>query len=702
MKLYHYLSLILVIAACQNSAEKPIDREALVKRNNPHITRFDSLASLSVGNGDFAFTVDATGLQTFPERYATGVPLGTQSSWGWHSFANPENLRPEETLQEFDFGRGHKELYATQFNDLGRPHRASEWYRINPHRLHLGIIGLEVEDESVYSDFQKINQSLDMWEGVINSQYTFRGNPYQVSTSVHPTQDVVAVEIHSPARTAVKFRFPYPTGVHSDDACDWRANDKHTTILSHYSENRAILKRVLDETVYYVTISWEEEATLSEKEKNYFILTPGQDKLAFTCHFTAEEPEATAITTGEVADASSEYWARFWQEGAAVDFSDCTDPRAAELERRVVLSQYLLAIQSAGSTPPQETGLTYNSWYGKFHLEMIWWHQAQFAMWNRAHLLDRTLSWYHTAEPVAREIAARQGFDGIRWMKMTDPSGTEAPSKVGSFLIWQQPHIIYLAELIYRTNPSQEVLDKYYNLIQESAAFMYSFATYDELEGRYILKGCIPAQETLRAAETVNPPFELSYWHFGMELAQQWRERMGEKRNLMWDEMIDKLSPLAYNSDGLYLAAESAPDTYIDIRFTSDHMTVLGAMGILPKCKLIREDYMKNTLNWIWDNWNWSKTWGWDYPMTAMNAARLGEPEKAVEALLMERRINTYLENGHNYQDSRLRLYLPGNGGLLTAVAIMCAGWDGCTEKNPGFPKDGTWNVRWEGLHPMP
>jgi len=45
-------------------------------------------------------------------------------------------------------------------------------------------------------------------------------------------------------------------------------------------------------------------------------------------------------------------------------------------------------------------------------------------------------------------------------MKMTDPSGTEAPSKVGSFLIWQQPHLIYLAELLYRANPSEELLKK--------------------------------------------------------------------------------------------------------------------------------------------------------------------------------------------------------------------------------------------------
>ena len=102
---------------------------------------------------------------------------------------------------------------------------------------------------------------------------------------------------------------------------------------------------------------------------------------------------------------------------------------------------------------------------------------------------------------------------------------------------------------------------------------------------------------------------------------------------------------------------------------------------------------MKNTLNWVWDNWNWNKTWGWDYPMTAMDAARLGEPEKAVGALLMDKRTNTYLVNGHNYQDGRLRVYLPGNGGLLTAVAMMCAGWDGSEDVNPGFPKDGKWNV---------
>ena len=96
--------------------------------------------------------------------------------------------------------------------------------------------------------------------------------------------------------------------------------------------------------------------------------------LAFSCLFTPNfqgtvfESEPPVYADGQVlpsfaetAAASASHWTNFWTNGAAVDFSHCTDPRAKELERRVVLSQYLLAIQSAGSVPPQETGLTYNS-----------------------------------------------------------------------------------------------------------------------------------------------------------------------------------------------------------------------------------------------------------------------------------------------------------------------------------------------------
>ena len=70
-----YSLCILFVTACGAEKQTPIDRESLVMRNNPHVTAFDSLSSLSVGNGEFAMTVDATGLQTFPEIYEKGIPL---------------------------------------------------------------------------------------------------------------------------------------------------------------------------------------------------------------------------------------------------------------------------------------------------------------------------------------------------------------------------------------------------------------------------------------------------------------------------------------------------------------------------------------------------------------------------------------------------------------------------------------------------
>jgi len=57
--------------------------------------------------------------------------------------------------------------------------------------------------------------------------------------------------------------------------------------------------------------------------------------------------------------------------------------------------------------------------------------------------------------------------------------------------------------------------------------------------------------------------------------------------------------------------------------------------------------------------------------MMAMTAARLGHSSLAVDLLLIEKGKNRYLANGHNFQHRGLPVYLPGNGGLLMAVAMI-------------------------------
>src|SRR5881394_563033 len=71
-----------------------IDRKALVTRHNPVLDKFDPLSPLSIGNGEFAFTAEATGLQTFTAEYEKAMPLCTMSQWGWHTTPLPAGLNP--------------------------------------------------------------------------------------------------------------------------------------------------------------------------------------------------------------------------------------------------------------------------------------------------------------------------------------------------------------------------------------------------------------------------------------------------------------------------------------------------------------------------------------------------------------------------------------------------------------------------------
>lgn len=85
----------------------------MVNRHNPEITEINPLSPFSVGNGEFAFTADVTGLQTFPELYYDVIPLGTLANWVWHTVPPGEPFVLEDTFQFFDT-YGREVPYASQ------------------------------------------------------------------------------------------------------------------------------------------------------------------------------------------------------------------------------------------------------------------------------------------------------------------------------------------------------------------------------------------------------------------------------------------------------------------------------------------------------------------------------------------------------------------------------------------------------------
>src|SRR5580765_4092840 len=112
----HFLGLAMAGAALSrveglNSSQKTtrafssysINRQALVTRHNPIVRHLDPLSPLSIGNVEFAFTADITGLQTFSGEYEKSMPLCTMSQWGWHTIPMPAGLDPQALrLTQYD------------------------------------------------------------------------------------------------------------------------------------------------------------------------------------------------------------------------------------------------------------------------------------------------------------------------------------------------------------------------------------------------------------------------------------------------------------------------------------------------------------------------------------------------------------------------------------------------------------------------
>uniref|UniRef100_A0A7S3Z1E8 Uncharacterized protein n=1 Tax=Lotharella globosa TaxID=91324 RepID=A0A7S3Z1E8_9EUKA len=315
----------------------------------------------------------------------------------------------------------------------------------------------------------------------------------------------------------------------------------------------------------------------------------------------------------EVKAAATKAWGQFWGNGASVDFSPSFaefPERARELERRVVLSQYLMRVHAGGSAPPQETGLAQNSWGGKHHQEMRYWHHAHWGVWGRGSILAKSDTWFTERIHDARHQAAFQGYEGARWPKCVGPNNHRLPNVskqiegsaywesfnfINPLLIWHQPHVISLAE-IERRAAEAAVKAKAFNdgcdgmdadgshgcdsvddkeaevrlrlgpIVEATAQFLASFCSLNLTDGTcHLGPPIIDASERHSAGYptmTSDPVFELTYVNFTLDIANAWREKAGKPRNATWDDIRKRLAqaPTFYWEGQTYYPWHAASD----------------------------------------------------------------------------------------------------------------------------------------------
>ena len=174
-----------------NAANRKIDRKTVVERYRIITTSTNSQSPAQVGNGEFAFGVDITGLQTF-------VPFNTMSHWSWHSNPLPTGLQPDDFKGQMMDTHGRRIPYSIQNPEQTE---LSEWLAQNPHCFNLGRIGFQLlksdGTEAKVEDLKNTHQEIDLWQGIIYSSFYLEGKMITVKTACHPTSDVIGVSVKS-------------------------------------------------------------------------------------------------------------------------------------------------------------------------------------------------------------------------------------------------------------------------------------------------------------------------------------------------------------------------------------------------------------------------------------------------------------------------------------------------------------------------
>ncbi|KAL4969909.1 Six-hairpin glycosidase-like protein [Aspergillus stella-maris] len=693
-----------------------IDRKTIVSKYNViRIFLIDNETTpLQVGNGDFAFNVDNTGMQSF-------LPFNTLSSWGWHNDSLPTN---GEQLSDYTgvpmLTHGRNVSYDIPDPDLPE---VSQWLIGNPNRINLGRIGLWYKNVTLSAEqIANPRQELDLWNGTIISTFDVDGTNVRVITQGDFESDAVAFDIESEllqtGDLSVEFDFPYPP-IHTTDykyevfVGVYDFPDNHTTTIIPSRENTtAHIFHELQEISYFVNLHWPSSTPLKLSQsrnatglaKHRYTLKPRSptSRISFTAHFSPEQ--STPAAPSEIQVRNSVAWNKYWSTGGFIDLASSTNPSAPELQRRIILSMYHVRVNSAATgQSPQESGLMNNGWYGKFHMEMLIWHNAHWVTWGREEHFDAIFPLlYETLLPSSLERAKKMGWEGARWPKMTEIiMGVSSPGGINGLLLWQQPHPLYLAELSYSVSPTPSTLNKWDKTITATADYLASYAWYNQSSGQYDLgPPAYGVTENTPPEESRNLAYEIAYWRYALDTAITWKKRQNAPVPNSWITVSKHLSPPPIINDLYAVYADLNATWWNNPSLTDDPRSLIMLQGILPDNAAVDPVIAKATADKVDEIWDDEDIRGWGRPVLAINSARVGERDRAIGHLTaFERWVFDdagFAERGGD--GGTPPPFMPGNAGFLLAVAYMAAGWEGSEGHAPGFPNDGSWVVEYEGL----
>lgn len=580
---------------------------------NLKFNHIDSKNPVTIGNGDFAITLDQTGTQSLYETYKD-IPLSTMSNKNWF-YKDKKDIKPS-------YVDGKAYMLFNLDNDPN--------YQINrqyPFKYSFMQILLYDNDKLIdINNIKDVKQELDLYKGIVTSSFNYKEKINKTISFIYQDHDEFNFKLQSDnLNLALKFNYP-----------SYTKNGYRLDILPNVlvKEDR-------------ITLLYDDKNSLSFKLKsssNYQIV---ENTLIFDDNNVSFSLALDEIKEGKLLD-------EFWKcdNGIIIDNE--------ELVKKMVLSKYLLHVNSTGIYPPQESGLTYNCWNSKFHLEMHLIHSLWNIYNNHVGDLVKSFDYYLSIMPSSLKRASLNGYKGLRFPKMTGPDGEDSPSNIGPLLIWQAPHILFMLQEIYYLYNKENIIKKYEPLISGTIDFMISFLTLKDSKYQ-MLDPLLEACESIPLDRCQNPSFELEYWRYTLERQPKIDTVLyGHQRYDYLDITSKIITPK--EDDGIYLKTYGVIDKY---DLYKDHPTE-GFLMSFFKSKIVDKEKMVKTIDYILKNMDLSSYWGWDFPFLGLSLLNCGEIEKSIEVTQLNTINNQYLYNGYNTSPrDDLKAYLPGNGAFL-------------------------------------
>lgn len=580
---------------------------------NLKFNHIDSKNPVTIGNGDFAITLDQTGTQSLYEIYKD-IPLSTMSNKNWF-YKDKKDIKPS-------YVDGKAYMLFNLDNDPN--------YQINrqyPFKYSFMQILLYDNDKLIdINNIKDVKQELDLYKGIVTSSFNYKEKINKTTSFIYQDHDEFNFKLQSDnLNLALKFNYP-----------SYTKNGYRLDILPNVlvKEDR-------------ITLLYDDKNSLSFKLKsssNYQIV---ENTLIFDDNNVSFSLALDEIKEGKLLD-------EFWKcdNGIIIDNE--------ELVKKMVLSKYLLHVNSTGIYPPQESGLTYNCWNSKFHLEMHLIHSLWNIYNNHVGDLVKSFDYYLSIMPSSLKRASLNGYKGLRFPKMTGPDGEDSPSNIGPLLIWQAPHILFMLQEIYYLYNKENIIKKYEPLISGTIDFMISFLTLKDSKYQ-MLDPLLEACESIPLDRCQNPSFELEYWRYTLERQPKIDTVLYGRQRYDYLDITSKIIT-PKEDDGIYLKTYGVIDKY---DLYKDHPTE-GFLMSFFKSKIVDKEKMVKTIDYILKNMDLSSYWGWDFPFLGLSLLNCGEIEKSIEVTQLNTINNQYLYNGYNTSPrDDLKAYLPGNGAFL-------------------------------------